>query len=54
MKKNTDVVLAGEEAGSKLKKAQDLGINIIDEKVFLKLLTMNTKEEVMELLGIKK
>ena len=52
--KNTDVVLAGEEAGSKLKKAQDLGIKIIDEKVFLKLLTFETKSEVTAFLGLNK
>jgi len=33
----TDFVLAGEEAGSKLDKAQKLGLKIIDEKEFLKL-----------------
>lgn len=32
--KNTSYVLAGEEAGSKLKKAQGLGIEIIDEQTF--------------------
>ena len=32
--KKTDYVLAGEEAGSKLTKAQELGINIISEKEF--------------------
>ncbi len=32
--KKTTYVLAGEEAGSKLDKAQSLGINIIDEKTF--------------------
>ena len=32
--KNTSYVLAGEEAGSKLKKAQELGIEIIDEQTF--------------------
>ncbi|HEY5297768.1 MAG TPA: NAD-dependent DNA ligase LigA [Verrucomicrobiae bacterium] len=35
---NTDFVLAGSEAGSKLDKAQKLGVKIIDEKEFLKLI----------------
>jgi DNA ligase (NAD+) len=34
----TDFVVAGEEAGSKLDKAQKLGVKIIDEKEFLKML----------------
>ncbi len=34
---NTDFVLAGEEAGSKLDKAQKLGVKILDEKEFLKM-----------------
>jgi DNA ligase (NAD+) len=33
----TDFVVAGEEAGSKLDKAQKLGVKIIDEKEFLKM-----------------
>ncbi|MSU57401.1 MAG: hypothetical protein EXS35_04345 [Pedosphaera sp.] len=35
--KKTDFVLAGEEAGSKLEKAQKLGVKIIDETAFLKM-----------------
>jgi DNA ligase (NAD+) len=35
--KKTDYVLAGEEAGSKLEKAQKLGIKILDEAAFLSL-----------------
>jgi DNA ligase (NAD+) len=31
-------VLAGEDAGSKLQKAKELGITIIDEEAFLKML----------------
>ncbi|MCI9082815.1 MAG: NAD-dependent DNA ligase LigA [Lachnospiraceae bacterium] len=36
--KKTSMVLAGENAGSKLTKAQELGIEIISEKDFLKML----------------
>jgi len=35
---NTSYVVAGEEAGSKLTDAQKLGVKIIDEKEFLKML----------------
>ncbi|MEI0612645.1 NAD-dependent DNA ligase LigA [Brachyspira pilosicoli] len=35
--KNTDILIVGEKAGSKLKKAQDLGIQIMEADEFIKL-----------------
>lgn len=36
--KNTDLVIAGTDAGSKLTKAQSLGVKIIDEKTLMEML----------------
>lgn len=49
--KSTTFVLAGEEAGSKLTKANDLGIKVIDEEKFLQLIDLKTTEEVLESLN---
>lgn len=44
--KSTTFVLAGEEAGSKLTKANDLGVKVIDEEIFLEISKLSSKEEV--------
>lgn len=49
--KSTTFVLAGEEAGSKLIKATDLGIKVIDEDMFIEILKLLTKEEVQNKLS---
>lgn len=36
--KNTDYVVVGEKAGSKLTKAEELGVKVLDEAAFLKML----------------
>ena len=38
MSKKTDFVVAGENPGSKLAKAEELGVEVIDEAEFLKRL----------------
>ena len=44
--KSTTFVLAGEEAGSKLTRANDLGVKVIDEDKFIQLTGLQSKEEV--------
>ena len=39
--KNTDFVIAGEKAGSKLTKAEGLGVKILDESTFLNMIKEN-------------
>ena len=36
--RKTDLMVAGEDAGSKLKKAAELGVKVVDEKAFAAML----------------
>ncbi len=40
--KKTDYVIAGEDPGSKYQKAQELGVTIINEEEFKKIITKNS------------
>jgi DNA ligase (NAD+) len=42
--KNTDFVIAGEKAGSKLSKAESFGVKILNEDTFLKMLEENENQ----------
>jgi DNA ligase (NAD+) len=44
--KKTDYVVAGEAAGSKLTRAQELGVKIIDESALLALLGESSQQTI--------
>jgi DNA ligase (NAD+) len=43
--KKTNYVVAGEEAGSKLAKAQELGVQVIDEAALLQMMAKESPEK---------
>ncbi len=46
--KNTDFLLAGEEAGSKMEKAKELGVKVIDENEFFRMLEASPESSKAE------
>ena len=46
--RNTDYLIVGESAGSKLQKAEDLGVEILREEDFFRLLGEDDKKELNE------
>jgi DNA ligase (NAD+) len=42
--KKTSLVVAGPEAGSKLKKAAELGLQVLDESAFLELVNERPRQ----------
>ncbi len=46
--KKTDFVLAGSDAGSKLVKAQNLGVSILSEEEFMKMIQINAADTTID------
>ncbi|MCT4583812.1 MAG: NAD-dependent DNA ligase LigA [Peptostreptococcaceae bacterium] len=51
LSKNTNLLLAGEKAGSKLKKAIELGVKVISEDEFMSIAKFSSLDEVMEFIN---
>ena len=43
--KKTDYLVAGDNAGSKLAKAQELGVHVLDEEAFARLLAVEPSDQ---------